>query len=150
MIEVVDFFSEQRLCGFAGNAFTGVISVTEPDRVAKVKDKRWPTVLRLNFHDVDQFRSGYTIFNQGHAERILEWLATWENDLNAVYVHCAMGVSRSAAIAMFIAEKYGLQKKFDYLRASRYNRHVYRTLWELWTSSDEVREEILARRSNIG
>ena len=146
-IEFVDFFPEHKIVGFGGNhSSIGVISITEPGRHALFADDAWSAVLRLQFHDKDRLEDidqGYVLFDQEHAQEVLTWLQKHENDLRAVYVHCALGASRSAAVALFVAEKYGL--RIDRTKASRYNRRVYRVLYDEWTKDPKVRERILAQ-----
>lgn len=155
LIERVDFFPEAHLVRMAGNQSTGVISITEPERRAPLNEDRWGAVLRLGFHDVDTTKyseeeneelreTGYTLFTEEHARIILEWLNKYEDKLYAIYVHCAMGISRSAAVALFVAERYRLP--IDDWKTARYNKHVYRTLFNEWTKDPEIQKRILEER----
>jgi len=49
------------------------------------------------------------------------------HEVEGVLVHCHAGISRSAAVAKWIAEKYELPYPERYML---YNKHVYRTLRE--------------------
>jgi predicted protein tyrosine phosphatase len=139
----------------AGNHFTGVISITEPARQAPVRPEKWGALLRLGFHDIDTTKltedenkeiageKKYTLFDNEHAHRILQWLDKYDDTLKAIYVHCAMGISRSAAVVTFLAAKYGLE--INRAKASSYNRRVYRVLYDEWTKDPKIREQILAQ-----
>lgn len=108
----------------------------------------WGSVLRLQFSDIDRADVPIynpVLFNNQMADQIFAWLERYASTLEGVVVHCAAGVSRSAAVAKFIAERYGLP--FDEARASLYNRWVHRVLWDRWTQDEEVQRQILAARA---
>jgi len=128
MIERARHYSEYALVNLSGHSQVGVISITEPDRiVSRLDNNKWACVLRLYFHDIDfVFQKNHVLFNEDHADQIIDWLKQHEEDITGVYVHCAAGISRSAAVAKFISTLYGLF--FDARRGSMFNRHVYSTL----------------------
>lgn len=126
MISQVRFFSEEQACSMGGNAFTGMISITGLMSSDAPLGDGWGCVLRLKFDDVEKEWQGYIPMSEEQADEILSWLMTNEDLLKAVYVHCAAGESRSAAVAMFIADVYGLP--IDPNKAKNYNRHVYALL----------------------
>ena len=129
MIEAVRHYCEYDLCQLSGKSTIGVISITEPDRFVKELDEdRWAFVLRLYFHDLDKPWQNYVLFTSEQANEVIDWLQAHADDLNAVYVHCAAGISRSAAVAKFIADVYDCF--FDELKGGLFNRHVYRVLLE--------------------
>lgn len=121
-------YSEYDLTHLTGKATAGVISITEPGRVVPLDEDLWACVLRLYFHDIvpQQATRQHTLFSAAQADQIISWLTEHEDELSGVYVHCAAGISRSAAVAKFIADVYGLF--FDYKRGKDYNGHVYDTL----------------------
>lgn len=65
----------------------------------------WADVLYLRFHDTDGRIMGLEQFTLEHAQQVCQF-AESHKDLNELVVHCAMGRSRSAAVALFLAEKY--------------------------------------------
>lgn len=93
----------------------------------------WHSVLRLQFDDIDvaepefQPAEPYVIFNEDHAKQVIEFVtaAKESGQVEGIMVHCHAGISRSAAVAKWIAEKYGLPFSESY---SLYNRHIYRVL----------------------
>ena len=131
--------SEERACDMRGNAFTGFISIVDPPRWVEAGygepreaklDKKWGDILRLWIHDIDKPWQNYVLFNEAHADQVIDWLKSHEEEFKAVLVHCAMGISRSAAIARFIAKIYDLD--FDEREGMQFNRHVFNTLCKRW------------------
>ncbi len=129
MIQRTRHYNESDLTGMAGHSQVGVISITEPDRFVKALDEsRWPFVLRLYFHDVDEPWKDRVMFTEAQADEILDWLKEHEDEMTGVYTHCAAGISRSAAVTKFISDVYGCF--FDERKGALFNRHVYRVLME--------------------
>jgi predicted protein tyrosine phosphatase len=82
-------------------------------------------LLRLEFIDVeviDKF-----CFTKEMANQIIDFVNRFENKPNKdeIIVHCFAGVSRSAGVAKWIAEKYDLDFKDEY---NDYNKMVYNIL----------------------
>jgi predicted protein tyrosine phosphatase len=94
-----------------------VVSVTAPDRLpAKLQGIKY--VLRLSFADVDfdspdlSERARMKIINAfrpEHARAIHEFVAQLPEAVSSIVVHCEGGFSRSAAIALGLAEIYGYE-----------------------------------------
>ena len=116
-----------------------IISINETGDELAVLKEGWVDKLYLVFDDIDKdlsevidTRTGkpfnLTFFNSDHAKQITSFVNDIAEDINILVVHCHAGVSRSAAVAKFIAEKYGLKFEHSY---SLYNKHVYRVLWNL-------------------
>ncbi len=94
---------------------------------AKLKEG-WQAVLRLEFHDIEQEVPGepYDLFSEDQARQIIEFVQNARSSgVTGVLVHCRAGISRSAAVAKWIAGKYGLPFPEDY---DSYNKYVYRLL----------------------
>lgn len=101
--------------------------ITSPEEIFKLSPK-WADSLQLMFDDTDNIENP-RIFNEQMASQILEFIS---NNINRteIVVHCFMGVSRSAAISLFIQEEI-LQKKVEDIQRSPYsgyNRHVTKLL----------------------
>ncbi|NCN89504.1 MAG: hypothetical protein GW936_08735 [Gallionella sp.] len=94
------------------------ISITQPGEHVDIKDG-WHSVLRLHFHDIDTPEEPYTLFSDQLANEIIDFVER--------VADCQAGISRSAAIAKWIAERCGLGFPEKYML---YNKHVYRTLRE--------------------
>ena len=97
---------------------------TEP---AKLRDG-WRDVLRQEFHDIDVPQEPYDLFTPDQARQIISFVeAADAGSVKGVLVHCRAGISRSAAVAKWIALKYGLPFPDGY---ALYNKHVFRLLSE--------------------
>lgn len=109
-----------------------VISITA-EQPAALKEG-WHNILRLEFDDIDvvgdfDAPKPYILFNDNHATRIIEFAKVVRDShkVEGILVHCQAGISRSAAVAKWIAEKYQLPFVESY---ALYNKHVYRVLRE--------------------
>jgi len=91
-------------------------------------------VLPLAFDDIDPKRGKgnmtdiYRIFNEHHADRIISFF-DWIHQSHRVIVHCAAGISRSAAVATFAHEYFGVEQSPEFIKkAGRANMHVLQVL----------------------
>jgi len=136
MITRIYFLSEAEAVQLEPTCNRVMVSVTVPYKIADIKEDGWAApVLRLQFHDIDMFTRAFTLFNEEHAAKIINWLEEYISVLSGnvmVLVHCHAGISRSAAIAKFIADWAEL-KNFNH-KYTLYNKHVYsmlqKTYWE--------------------
>lgn len=92
--------------------------------------------LNLKFHDVDFFKNGERedgriLFDEALADQVLNF----HNEMKAkgvsvVYVHCLMGMCRSAAVAAALDK---IEKDDDHVwfATKRPNMRVYRTILEV-------------------
>jgi len=109
-----------------------LISIGEPDATngpAVIKDG-WHDVLRLCFHDVDPNKSDnrpYTLMQEADATLIIEFVQRNAVSADVIFVHCRAGISRSAAVAKWIASHYKLSFDHGY---TAYNEFVYNLLCE--------------------
>lgn len=114
---------------------------TEPYEMMppKINKSLWNNVLQLQFDDItDNYFSGINLrsplimFGDNHAEQILTFLdvlhssKTQEN----LIIHCFAGVSRSAAVAKFVSEKF-LDDQVTFANNQAFNPHVYDTLQKI-------------------
>ena len=96
---------------------------------AKIK-QGWFAVHYSYFHDVDPAKpcdEPHILMNEKHAIDIVDYVYSVEPHIDLMLVHCKAGISRSAAVAKWIAETFDLPFNHDY---SSYNKHVYRQLIE--------------------
>lgn len=117
---------------------TSLISIVSPapdTRPVDFSKSPFTAVLQLQFHDVDpkgcseEWKAKYTLFGRDQAKAIIEFINTRNALDTALWVHCEAGISRSAGVAKFIAEKLMLPFLDSY---SLYNKHVYRTLVDFY------------------
>lgn len=87
----------------------------------------WLDSIQLEFEDTVDTNNP-KCFNQKQAEELYNFIIRHKNKAGIV-IHCTMGVSRSAAIALFI-EEYILGKEIELHRSKycNYNRYVYNLL----------------------
>lgn len=127
-IKHVIFTSQQSACNRHGWDNWAVISITDSGiHEAKLLDG-WFAIHRTAFDDIDHHDGEYVLFNAFHALSIIQFLERCnEEKIEGILVHCKAGISRSAAVAKWIAEQHGLTFPQGY---DQYNKHVYATLKE--------------------
>jgi predicted protein tyrosine phosphatase len=86
---------------------------------------RWDLekLLKLSFIDVEVLAE--YCFTKDQARLIIDDVKKWETGVDEIIVHCFAGVSRSAGVAKWIAEKYNLEFEDEY---NDYNKMVYNML----------------------
>lgn len=133
MLNRVMFVSRTAAENTAGMPKWAVISVSEPDSAfgqAKLM-QGWYSILRVSFHDVDphryEYEEPYEVMDADDAAAIVAFVESVAPHVDGVLVHCKAGISRSAAVAKWIAKRYGLTFNHQY---SQYNQHVYQMLVE--------------------
>jgi predicted protein tyrosine phosphatase len=92
----------------------------------------WAGILTLRFHDTDGQTLGLEVFNAQQARAILDF-AQENAGCEELVVHCQMGHSRSAAVAIYLAEKYRApcfkeSRPVTWESWTVYNKQVYRQL----------------------
>ena len=108
-----------------------VISIHDRSEPPLELQPGWSDVLLQRFHDTDGRLMGLEVFSDAQARDVLAFAARHRGA--ELIVHCQQGHSRSAAIALFLSEKYGVpcyQELKPVTRATwtRYNRLVYERL----------------------
>ncbi len=105
-----------------------VISLSECGaEPAKLKDG-WQAILRIEFHDIVEPvpDEPFDLFTPDQARQIIQFVQDANTSgATGVLVHCRAGISRSASVAKWIANKYELPFPVGY---SLYNKHVFRVL----------------------
>ena len=88
--------------------------------------------MSLSFHDVDpdsrlESSRGYQPMATTDADKIVEFVEQVAPNVDVILVHCKAGISRSAAVAMWIAARYELPFDHSY---PHINDYVMRLLKE--------------------
>ncbi len=84
------------------------------------------------------FKDDNESFTESHANQILASVSANKDTIDTIYVHCLMGVSRSAAVALFLTEAFNEITIEDIRRSPycNYNRHVYTTLFRVFYDNE--------------
>jgi predicted protein tyrosine phosphatase len=131
-IKHVIFTSKKEAERRAGWDVWAVISITdfaytEHGSQAKLKEG-WFDILRLEFDDITAPQEPYVLFSAQQAREIIEFVQRCNDEkLEGILVHCRAGISRSAAVAKWVSDKYNLAFPENY---DQYNLHVYQVLRE--------------------
>lgn len=130
MIKHVTFASRSKAENTIGISDCAVISITEPSSFLELADLKdgWYEVLRAEFDDVDPETCSdktYKFMSIHQARVIASFVDSVAPSVSSILMHCKVGVSRSAAVAKWIAERYGLPFDHHY---NSYNRDVYKLL----------------------
>ena len=132
MIRSVDFISRLKAEALQARNDLAVISISEPEADPAMLSCHEDRILRLTFHDVDpggETATHWTLFNPSHAEEVVRFVRLLHADPQDIdmVVHCRAGISRSAALALFVAADTECEfprKPF----AGLANKHVLTTL----------------------
>lgn len=84
------------------------------------------------------FKDDNESFTEAHARQIINTVTANKDSIHTIYVHCLMGVSRSAAVALFLTEAFNEITIEDIRRSPfcNYNRHVYTTLFRVFYDNE--------------
>jgi hypothetical protein len=132
MIRSVDFISRLKAESLPARNDLAVISITEPEADPAVLACHEDRILRLVFHDIDpgaETATCWTLFYPSHADQVIRFVRQIHADPQEfdLVIHCRAGISRSAALALFVAADTGCdfpRKPF----AGLANKHILTTL----------------------
>ena len=83
------------------------ISITDPDAPEVRLAPEFAAVLRLQFNDIAAPGGpADVLFGRDHAQRILDFLASWTH-AERIVVHCMAGASRSPGVALGLCDRFG-------------------------------------------
>lgn len=103
-----------------------LISITDIDD-AKIK-QGWYAVHRAKFCDVDMKHAAHEremLMTEEQALEIVDYVYSVEPHIEGMFIHCRGGVSRSAAIAKWVAMTFKLPFNHQY---ALFNVHVFEQL----------------------
>lgn len=109
--------------------YPACISIVTSEEEKFKLSEQWPASLQLVFADTDD-KSDPNCFSEKQAIQILDFLEKEKYRIGNLFIHCLMGISRSAAIALFVKEIIFNKQVPDLARSAyaNYNRHIYSTL----------------------
>lgn len=123
-----------------------LISITEPGEADVIPCVPLRAVLRLKFHDVDvsaseNSDSAFTLFDVQMARQIENFVDQF-SEASHIIVHCHAGISRSAAVALYLGDKlqipvFNTSAKVNASQYGIYNKHVFRVLLSQHYASPE-------------
>lgn len=98
----------------------------------------WATRLRFTFDDISEELEGYQLFDYQRAclllKTVLDEQLNIKSEFKDIIIHCTAGVSRSAAVALFLNQLHHKTIITDLHRFgwTCYNRHVFSLLLEAY------------------
>lgn len=108
-IRQIFYTSRQHAESLPGNPGTAVISITDPGQTEAQLSPQFKDVLRISFYDAepaDEYLPSPIpgMFDQMMAREIGSFAEKFQNapDDTSIIVHCEHGISRSAAVALFV------------------------------------------------
>lgn len=104
-----------------------VISISDPlsPGEAKLDDELFHKILRVGFHDVlpgRNYDEPTVMMVDKDARKIVDFVREVAPNVDGILVHCKAGLSRSAGVAKWICEAYGMPFNKRY---TQFNQHVY-------------------------
>ena len=87
----------------------------------------YKNILKLAFHDIKRELKGFTLFDENHAKQIINFV-TSNLPIDTIYLNCEAGISRSAAIRVFLHEILNREFIGNKHPCALYNKHVYSVL----------------------
>jgi protein-tyrosine phosphatase len=134
MIKEIRFFNRDAAKAWIPCPDEALISIYGKDEESPIDKTKWTAVLPLQFDDADVLREDRLLFTKDQAKQILDFAESLEAmGVEHLFVHCKGGISRSAAVAIFLGEEYFGVKVYMGFRLcppnySQYNKFVYRML----------------------
>jgi len=138
---MIMYVSKNRMKQIKPDKKIAVISIVEPSE-DYIPSNEWENLIQVKFDDIKKEVKHYVLFNNFHAKLIIDFIETTKNKVGGYIVHCHAGVSRSGAVAHFIAnvlgEKY-VHNDHSYEETEYVpyiNKHVLNTLIQEYNRKD--------------
>ena len=140
MIQRVNFINRGSMQNMQPLPSWAAVSISE-----EVETKLKPgfyAVHRAYFHDVDpvvnKTNEPHILMNTSHADNIVAFVESVAPHIEILWVNCQGGISRSAAVAKWVAERFDLPFDSSY---AAFNKHVYRLMTEAGQRYKDKRNE---------
>jgi predicted protein tyrosine phosphatase len=140
MIKEIVFMSQNKAERLNPSSSSAIISITDPGKKANLRG--WSNILTLQFDDLcpeelilinrKDLLNNSKLFDGGHARQIYLFVKGLPDHVNTLFIHCKAGVSRSTALAYFIADKLGASVLNESGERSNPNPHVVKVMMENW------------------
>ena len=132
-LEKVVFISRVKAERLTPPANAVIISIHDVSEPPASLGEGWVDRLTLCFHDTDKTDSVLTGFSGNDARRVIAFVEKHAGSAEKLYIHCALGISRSAGAALALSELYDVPCFADNFAVSFenykvYNRLVYRKI----------------------
>ena len=134
MIKTVCFIAQNVAETIDPDYSTAMISIRSPGFEVKLQPD-WNHLHISEFNDIDTKMYPWKLFDKEQARAMIDFLDNLPDHVDAVIVHCEAGISRSAAVALFIQDYYGASLTLSFRDTSMHNRHVRRTLEEVYNDN---------------
>jgi predicted protein tyrosine phosphatase len=158
-INNVKFCSEPEALRIQPDSSMALISITNPGDLAPVQ-AGWGAMHRISFADASYdereirffekmwYQSSQGFFTKQHALPIIDFLDNLDESISQLIIHCGAGQSRSAAVALYAANRYGLKLMGD---AKQYNVTVLNllqnpTLYDAILPEEKVNKNSFTRK----
>lgn len=125
MVKEVVFMSKKNAELEPSRANWAVISIYDYFQEPPVLQAGWHDILRLQFLDEDMGIPGLEAFTPEQAALVVDFINRMAPQVEGILVHCHKGVSRSAAVAKYISQRYQLVLPEG---TERYNTKVFQKL----------------------
>lgn len=114
----IKVFSKQGIRKAAPERNTILIAINDTSDITKSRNyitrDKYAGILWLYFDDIETEVPGVS-FNEEHARQIIDVVTSHPN--MDIYVHCMAGMSRSQAVAHFIARHFGDAGMMNYIES---------------------------------
>lgn len=142
----VTFLPRSKAISMRPPARAALISIHDASEEEAKFGSGWNEVLYLRFHDTDGGMMGLEEYSEAHAQRALEFVMRQGGSCEHLVVHCQAGQSRSAGLALMIAEALRVPCFKDALQVSTnqykvYNKRVYGVTWR--TAMNDPKQRFL-------
>lgn len=122
---------------------SAIISISTPSDKPAWLSSEWKFVHRACFNDSESWENQrfYPSPSEEDAQKIFDFIriVVEVQKVDNLVVHCDAGISRSGAVATFVAEKYGVKM------LPPYAPHANRTLLKLLQEQDFIYKEDLKK-----